>query len=532
MKAHIKKSLVVAVVFLAMLAGLLLARSSHKPAPSALAANPSGSLVSTGSGMPDMSKLTGDQMRVYSSIMQYRLEPHLAAFISQTKMELISRGDVPIHYLLTFPNGVTSDETITIAPNQKFTPTAAELERSKKSGIQIFSPKLSVKKTGPQEAVFTLDYYVLQSSLPPEFQSFLQKSSSNSGPPGWDPFALIPSAYAQEGSDSGSGYVANEGAEFTKTEVVKGLEIAELEKSAHVADNVLTMKDLVMGYQEMTEWLAEVDELRDCAEHPTNPLAQKASETPEYQQQVIDSLGDTRSSVKWAAVPKIANITAGALTQFMDELFGAGLLVAPITTANDEAISEIVHGEIEDARKGVTPCHHEQVTEGTFRPMQGNLTYIYVFNSPEECRHEQCVHSENEAHFEGTIHMAPDQTFGYLSGKGTGRFTRKRDQGAHDQYCKSESTHEETTGPGEIEVQAGGDSPLNGVVKARWNSSQLKMEGTQTGCNGSQTSTHGENAYSGADCEFHNVDLVHGGTYSAFETADNHGTCKLEIFPE
>jgi hypothetical protein len=531
MKAHSKTIFVIAVVVLAMLAGLRFVRSSHKPTMSPQAANPLASLVSTGSGMPDMSKLTGNQMRTYSLIAKYGLSPSLATFISQTKMELISRGAMPIHYVLTFPNGVTADETITITPNRRFTPTAAELQRPTKSGIQVFRPKLSMQKTGPQEAVFTLDYYVLPSSLPAEFQPFLQKSASNSRSSNWDRFALIPSAYAQEGSDSGSGYVANEGAEFTKTEVVKGLEIAELEKSAKFADNALTMKDLVMGYQEMSGWLGEVDELRDCAEHPTNPLTQKASETPEYQQQVIDSLDDTRSNVKMAAFPKVANIAAGALTQFMNELFGAGLLVAPITTANDEAISEIVHGEIEDARKGVTPCHHEPMTAGTFRPMQGNLTYVYVFNSPETCRHEVCVQSGAETHFEGTVHLVPEQ-FGFLHGKGTGTFNKKRNQRAHDEYCKKEGWHEESQGPGEIEVQVGGESPLNGVVKASFNSDHLTVEATQTSCNGSQTSTHGDTGNFGAGCEFHNVDLVHGGTYSAFENADTHGTCKLEIFPE
>jgi hypothetical protein len=530
-KAHIKTILVISVGALAMLAGLQFVRSSHKPTLSPQAATSPASLVSMGSGMPDMSKLAGNQMRAYSLIAKYGLSPSLATFISQTKMELISRGDLPVHYVLTFPDGVTADETITITPNQRFTPTAAELQRPKKSGIQIFSPKLSVKKTGPQEALFTLDYYVLQSSLPSDFQPFLQKSSLNSRPPGWDPFALIPPAYAQEGSDSGSGYVVNVGAEFTKTEVVKGLEIAELEKSAKFADNVLTMKDLVTGYQEMSEWLGEVDELRECAEHPTNPLTQKASETPEYQQQVIESLNDTRINVNMAAFPKVANIAAGTLTQFMDELFGAGLLVAPITTANDEAISEIVHGEIEDVKKGVTPCHHQQMTAGTFRPMQGNLTYIYVFNSPETCTNEGCNQGETEARFEGTIHLVPDQ-FGYLGGKGTGRFNKKRSQRAHDQYCKNAGWHEESQGPGEVEVRAGGDSPLNGVVKASLHSDQLTVEGTQTSCNGSQKSTHGDSGNFGAGCEFHNVDLVHGGTYSAFETADTHGTCKLEIFPE
>jgi hypothetical protein len=87
---------------------------------------------------------------------------------------------------LTFPNGVTSDETITITPNQKYTPTTAELQRPKGTGIQIFNPKLSAKKTGPQETLFTLHYYALQSSLPADFQQLIEKTSSSSRSSGWD----------------------------------------------------------------------------------------------------------------------------------------------------------------------------------------------------------------------------------------------------------------------------------------------------------------------------------------------------------
>jgi hypothetical protein len=523
--------MVTILLILAVGTGVRLASSFRKPAPSPQATSPFGPLGPPGSALPDMSKIAGDHAAVFNLMNQHRFDPRLATFISQAKIELISQSNTSLHYVLTFPNGVTSDETITITPNQKYTPTTAELQRPKGTGIQIFNPKLSAKKTGPQETLFTLHYYALQSSLPADFQQLIEKTSSSSRSSGWDSFSLVPCVYAQEGGNNGSGIVTGEVAEFVKTEAVKGLEIAELERTAKFADNLLTIKDLVMGYQEMSGWLGEIAELQECAEHPTNPLTQKASETPEYQQQVASSLNDASWDVQMAAFPKVADIAAGTLTQFMKGAFGAGLLVAPITSANDEAIAEIVEGEIADARKGVTACHHEKMSAGQFRPMQANFKYTYNRNLPNECdQFANCSQGEEKRGLEGSAHMTPDST-GFLVGKGAAEITMQRSQHATNEYGCSSEWHETSNGAGEIELGAGGATPLNGVVKARFHTEALTTDGESKPCKLASVHSHNENGAFGVACDFYNVDFVHGGTYTAFDRGDSHGTCTLEIFP-
>lgn len=521
------------VLILGVAAGRRMHSSSLKRTEAAQSVNPYNLSGTSGPVMPDVSKIVGNQAAMFNLMNKYRLDPRVAMFVSQAKIEMISQSKTSVHYVLTFPNGVTSDEVITVTPHQKYTPTAAELQRLKHSGVQIFGPNLSVKRTGSGEALFTIHYYALQSSLPATFQPVIQESSSRSQSSGWGFFDFVPSVYAQEGGDNGSGVVTGEVMEFVKTEAVKGLEIAEKEKLAKFADNILTMKDLISGYKEISGWLGEIAELKDCAQHPTNPLTQKASDTAEYQQHVTGSLDDAAWDVQMAAFPKVANITAGALTQFMEGAFGAGLLVAPITAMNDEAIAAIMEDEIADARKGVTPCHHEQISDGQFRPMQANFKYEFNLKSPNQCYQggSNCGQGEEKRGLTGTVHMTLD-ALGFLSGKGDGEITIQKSQHASNEYGCNSEWHETSKGLGEIELGAGGDSPQNGVVKAEFHSETLTTDGGSTPCKLPPTNWRHENGAIAIGCRFYNVNLVHGGTYSAFDNGDSHGTCTLEIFPQ
>ena len=108
---------------------------------------------------------------------------------------------------------------------------------------------------------------------------------------------------------------------------------------------------------------------------------------------------------------------------------------------------------------------------------------------------------------------------------------RSNKQHAYDQYCKSAGVRDNYDGKADLHLKAGGDTPANGVILADFSGDALARDGVQIGCDGKEQKLNGT-AAAGASCEFHNVDMVHGGSYSAFQTGDGHGTCKLEIFPE
>jgi hypothetical protein len=231
--------------------------------------------------------------RVIRLMSQYHLGRQAAEFLAKTKVQVVDQTSTSVHYLLTFADGVTSDETITLNPGQKYIPTATEIERAVRPGVQVIKPSLTAKQTGPKEMQFVLHYFLQESALPAEV---LEKIHPAAPAVARDFFSLVPSAAAQEGGggagsgDNGGQFVAWNVVELTKSMNVKQLEQMEWEKSAKVVDNILTARDVINGYNEISGWLGEIAELEECAKHPTNPLTQKAANTDEYGHQVIGGL--------------------------------------------------------------------------------------------------------------------------------------------------------------------------------------------------------------------------------------------------
>src|SRR5215475_6697511 len=299
--------------------------------------------------MPDMTKLAsmtsmagtgGSNPMLMVKLMRDRADPRAMNFITQTKITLVSENGRSVHYVLTFPDGVTSDENVTITPDQHYTPTQAELKRPRKLGPQVFQAKLTAQKISDKEFQFTLRYYVVQESLPADLLQKIRQAGA--GTADSDFFTIVPAAWAQVGGgpgpgSNGAGSVTWNIAELVKSMDVKALENLELEKSAKVVDNILTLKDLIKSYGEIQGWLGEVAELEDCAKHPTNPLTAKAAQGQDYQR-VMDGLDEASWDIQMSAFPKVANITAGAVTQFLP--FGTGVMISPITDANDAAVEQ------------------------------------------------------------------------------------------------------------------------------------------------------------------------------------------------
>jgi hypothetical protein len=483
--------------------------------------------------MPDMAKLAslggmgGDQAVMLKLMTEYRMDPRAASYLSQTKIKVLDESNTSVHYVLTFPDGVTSDEVETIKPDQHYIPTAAELKKVSRSGIRVFQPKLTQKKLSDDEAQFTLHYYVAQNTLPTNIQDRIHKAAE--GLPGF--FSIVPSVWAQEGGggggDNGTGFVGWNIAELTKSMGVKGLEHAEWEKAAKGLDNILTLKDLIVGYGEISEWLGEVGELEDCAKHPTNPLTQQAAQSQEYQEQVMHGLEDASWDVQMTAFPKVANIAAGAVTQFLP--FGTGVLISPITSANDEAIAQIAADRIADARKMVVPCDKEsELTAFGYRPMTGKFEYKFL-EEHQSCNDNGCNSNKTERHATGTFELDPNATEAD-SGKNVGSGFIKEDGGFKNPKCQGD-THTFLSGPLTVRPEVGGE-PESAIVRLDIGSETWhgKLDSTQN-C-GANPPTHQtwDNGGFSLTCKVKNVNMVTGGSANDYVEADRgHGTCTIEL---
>jgi hypothetical protein len=520
MKLDTKTISVLAVVVLfALLWGARF--SFRRPAPPPKeAANPYSAFVPPGGGaMPDMSKLAGDQAKIYELMTQRGLDIHLATYISQAKFQLISATDTSLHYVLTFPDNLTSDETITIKPNQQYRPTPAELQRPSQSGIRIFKPTLTFEKKGPKRVLFTLHYFALQNSLPTDVQQWIQKISANSPPSGAHFFSLIPSAWAQEGGGNGAGGGNSEGGgiteavatEIIKTSDVEMLEHLDVEHGGEILEAFATFLEMKKSYDKMDGWMNEMKELEDCAKNPTNPLTIKASKNPEYQKEVLDPVNSATSDVASAAFPILSNLTASAVPQF-SKIPGLGVIIAPIIALNDETIDQITEDRIHDARKSVVPCEQDD-TPGA----KGSLEYSYKrkINMPGNI---QDVDGTAEGTF--IVKKAPGHTL--YAGEGEGKLEWNETQKT---YINQKHAH--TSGPLTIWMNGQGD----GTITANFNGENLTYTyACSGGCNNNYHETDKHNFTRG--CEFHNVDMENGGVYEVEAPSDGTGakeTCKLTL---
>lgn len=465
-----------------------------------------------------------DQARVYELMSRYSMKPRLASYIAQAQWRILDQTDTSIHFIINYPDSAKIDESVNVAADPSYTPTPADLQRAARSPHQVHGASFTTKKTGPKEWQYTLQYHLPYSQIPSELlQRILPKSNSASG--GSHVFDLVRPVYADGALPAGEAVVSVV-ANYFATYYDK---MWEMEKHSVGVDIPLALLDLADDLLTLKGWVSEVGELEDCAKNPTNPLSQKASHDQNYQHDVLDPLSDAKGDVISTLAPTLASDTAGFITHWLP--FGSGAVAGLIFSTQDEAVAQFAEGRIQEAGKYIVPCHEQEMVAGQFRPMQGTLTYAYKFNS-NECKIGKCVEFEEERKFEGAVHLVPD-SFGYLAGQGNGQFNGKSKQHAWDQYCKTAGWNQELEGPGKIEVEAGGDSPLNGYIKVRFGSNDLTRKSSQTSCSGERRSDPNQaGAFGGASCDFPNVDLVHGGTYSAFENGDPHGTCKLELAPQ
>jgi hypothetical protein len=190
----------------------------------------------------------------------------IANYLTQAKAQVLGQTNTSAHFILTFGNDLTSDETITLTPNQPYTPTPVEMAESGQR--PVYQGKFSVEYESETKARVHLQYFVPNTAVPADLQRRMQSSTAQ-----W--FQLVPSASAQEGGGSSMGMnVASDTAVEVTKEVLK--QTAEHGKLSKEFPTPLSrLVDILNAFkkeQEHVAWLDELAELQDCAANPTNPL--------------------------------------------------------------------------------------------------------------------------------------------------------------------------------------------------------------------------------------------------------------------
>jgi hypothetical protein len=461
------------------------------------------------------------QTAMIQLVQKYQISMGVAAFLAQAKAQVLSQSNNSVRYSLTLPDGITSETTITLTPNQEYSPTPAEIALAQRTGVQTYRVQFSAKTESETKARITLRYFIPNSAIPANLQQRFQDKTTSF-------FQLIPSAYAGD-SSLGMDVVSDTGVEVTKEVLKQTAEHGKLSKEFPTP--LSRLMDVLNAFKKESEhldWMDQLDFLDYCANNPSNPLTQKAyQQDPNYQKQTLQGLQDARSDVMQMTAMRFLNLETSVATDLVEGPMGA--MTTPISSYNDGTLKNLADDRVNEAKKTMPDCKPaEHYNPGQYQPMQGNLKYDYNLTS-HVCK-IGCVDYEEQRKMEGSVHLVAD-SFGYLAGKGNGQMEVTKKRHAYDQYCKQSDGNDELSGSVEIKVEAGGETPQNGVIKVNIGGDSLAREGKTIGCDGKVQNLNGT-AAAGASCEFHNVDLVHGGSYSTYEMGDPHGTCKLELFPQ
>ena len=404
-----------------------------------------------------------------------------AVYLAGAKTQVVSQSTTSAQLAITFPDGATADETITIQPDQKYTPTPAELEHAAQTGPQVYNVRFSSAPDGPDKTRITLQYFVPYSSVPEDLQQKIRQQSSSSL------FQLVPSVWAQDGGGGGGMGVSSGFGILTKT-----------------AGALYNIFKATQKTEQHDNWMNQLDKLRDCAENPTNPVTQKAyQDNPGYRDQTLAGIDSARSTVEQATAVRFLNQEASVASGLLGP---AGMLTAPVAMWNDSTLKDVAQRQVDDISKSVAKCDPV--------PPPGGSDGTIVYHMHREGYLEFAV---EDRLLQGSFDLVagPGGTLS-LRGSGTFQGSANSPRFGTSSACKGMSQLDGSGGLGTLHIEG---SPTIGDC-------QFIDHGKMTHLSPSDS----DNAFA---CYFTNVDLVNGGSYEVQAAGEESrwAKCKLELTP-
>ena len=129
---------------------------SHKLTQLAQSGDESSPVGPTGAANVSFNVGATKDPRVNKLMTQFHLTRQAATYIAQAKTELVSQSDTSVHFIQTFSDDFKADTTITISPDQHYTPTQDDLARAERMHAQIYNVKFSATSDGDNKERITL----------------------------------------------------------------------------------------------------------------------------------------------------------------------------------------------------------------------------------------------------------------------------------------------------------------------------------------------------------------------------------------
>ncbi len=288
------------------------------------------------------------------------LNPAGAAFLASTALKITGSGQNTYRFTATFPGNAKADMTLTIRPDQKYTPTAEE------AGAQdaTYSASLTHSTTGSTYNL-TLKYFLPDEAVPVARRttnSVIQPAAYRRANPGYAAGAPGEGGGEETGmivelqgavSEAGSDFISKFEAVVLKEGL--GKELAEkignpLSETAYSALEVFEVLENSMEYQEL---VSQLDELQMEAEYPTNALTQKEyAENPGLKQNILSEIESARLDLKWEAMAAYTS-TEVSVALGLVEVPGLSVVLAPVVKWNVETAKRLMKDRVATIRRMV-----------------------------------------------------------------------------------------------------------------------------------------------------------------------------------
>lgn len=460
-----------------------------------------------------------DAVLVGRLIAEEGLDRETATLIARIDTRVKTYDNLHLSYEQTLSGQGSWDVRIKVIPNEIYAPTEAELRAESASGNGVYRVRYSTGEIGgiPQ---ITLRYFVPYQAMPDALKASIQSSGSGPSASAATVNFFLPAAEASGGAA---------GAVFET--IIKGLAKEGLNKLADF-NNLFAAIDILTGYIKLSEsksYFSELDQLKACAENPTNLLTRKAyAESPSEKARVLDQVNSAESQLNQLTIARILNLAAKTGAKFTGANFAGKLFLDSVAKWSDETLKEVAEGWIDDARKAVVEC------EQAATRLNGTIQYSES-SSSESCLGPggQCYEVKEQRSGSGNFLLTTSGTT--ISGNGTGTFDQTRTKittKKPDHYLTSYDEGYQCALSGDVRIVVQGAKEPPPVRLTVFGGDYLSEDCTATSYVKGEA-RHFEShhdATTGLACSFEDLDLVKGGTYEVAKDGGN-GSCTLKLSP-
>jgi hypothetical protein len=286
------------------------------------------------------------QTRVNEFMTKGGLTAEGASFLASTKLELASSNKTFVDFLLTFPTNSTVDVVIRLSPNKTFVVTQEAAKSQLSNGV--YQAKFMHYNTS-EGMRFDLDYFIPDSSISTRQLSIASSQDLS--------IFLIEIGLPQA---IGLGHFAPLNVGVGTAAVGTGVHVSStfhgLEGGKGAIEAAKGIQEAISTSLAYRHWVSELNDLRDCAENPTNPVTIKGYEDdPGQKGRIIQAIDNAMSELKQMTTMRFVTTEVSLGTELVG-ILALDVVAVAATHYSDSTLEKLSEELVKSVEGMVTPC--------------------------------------------------------------------------------------------------------------------------------------------------------------------------------